>query len=123
MIGDRAVDYNPAFQLYLTTRDQFVQIPPNAQPLVTNVNFTVTKSGLESQLLSITINFEKPELESKKTEILEQQDKLQIELAGYEKSLLEELASSEGNILDNKALIDSLEQTKKQSSEIEQALA
>ena len=46
-IGDKAVDYNPAFQLYLTTRDNFVDIPPNSQPLVTNVNFTVTKSGLE----------------------------------------------------------------------------
>jgi dynein heavy chain 2, cytosolic len=123
MIGEKAVDYNPAFELYLTTRDQFVQIPPNAQPLVTNVNFTVTKSGLESQLLSITINFEKPELESKKTEILEQQDKLQLELAGYEKALLEELVSSEGNILENRALIQSLEATKQQSSQIEDALA
>lgn len=71
-IGDKAVDYNPAFELYMTTRDQFVEIPPNAQPLVANINFTVTKSGLESQLLSITINFEKPELESQKTQILEQ---------------------------------------------------
>jgi dynein heavy chain 2 len=36
--------------------------------------------------------------------------------------LLEELANSEGNILENKALIDSLNQTKKQSTEIESAL-
>ena len=90
---------------------------------MSNVNFTVTKSGLESQLLSITINFEKPELESQKTQILEQQEKLQIELAGFEKSLLEELANSEGNILDNRTLIESLEQTKLQSSQIEKALA
>jgi len=46
-IGEKAVDYNPNFRLYLTTRDQFVEIPPNCAPLVTNVNFTVTKSGLE----------------------------------------------------------------------------
>mmetsp|Transcript_113301 Transcript_113301/g.156561 ORF Transcript_113301/g.156561 Transcript_113301/m.156561 type:complete len:87 (+) Transcript_113301:553-813(+) len=66
-IGEKAVDYNPSFRLYLTTRDQFVQIPPNTSSLVTNVNFTVTKSGLEGQLLSITINFEQPELEKRKT--------------------------------------------------------
>jgi len=36
--------------------------------------------------------------------------------------LLEELANSEGNILENKALIDSLNQTKQQSMEIENAL-
>ncbi len=121
-IGDKSVDYNPQFRLYLTTRDSFVEIPPNAQSLITLVNFTVTKSGLEGQLLSITINFEQPELESRKTQVLEEEERLKIQLANYEKSLLEELANAEGNILENKVLIDSLNQTKKQSVEIEQAL-
>ena len=66
-IGEKSVDYNPAFRLFMTTRDQFVQIPPNLTDLVTTVNFTVTKSGLEGQLLSLTINFEQPELEARKT--------------------------------------------------------
>ena len=96
----------------MTTRDQFVDVPPNAQALITNINFTVTKSGLEGQLLSITINFEQPELESRKTQLLEEEERLQIQLAGYEKQLLEELANSVGNILENKTLIDSLNQTK-----------
>jgi dynein heavy chain 2, cytosolic len=96
----------------LTTRDQFVDVPPNAQALITNINFTVTKSGLEGQFLSITINFEQPELESRKTQLLEEEERLQIQLAGYEKQLLEELANSVGNILENKTLIDSLNQTK-----------
>lgn len=121
-IGDKAVDYNPAFKMFLCTRDQFVDIPPNASSLITTVNFTVTKSGLEGQLLSITINFEQPELESRKTQILEQEEQLKIKLAGCEKMLLDELANSEGNILENKALIDSLNQTKQQSTQIEAAL-
>lgn len=75
-IGDKPIDYNPQFQMFLTTRDQFVEITANAVPLVTNVNFTVTKSGLEGQLLSITINFEQPELEQRKTHLLEEQEKL-----------------------------------------------
>jgi dynein heavy chain 2 len=66
-IGEKAVDYNPNFKLYMSTRDQFVEIPPNTANLVEVVNFTVTKSGLEGQLLSITINFEQPELEARKT--------------------------------------------------------
>jgi dynein heavy chain 2 len=41
---------------------------------------------------------------------------LKIKLAGCEKMLLDELANSEGNILENKALIDSLNQTKQQST-------
>jgi hypothetical protein len=33
--------------MFLTTRDRFVELTPNAAPLVAIVNFTVTKSGLE----------------------------------------------------------------------------
>lgn len=62
-IGDKTIDYNESFRLFLCTRDSFIQVPPNTSSLITLVNFTVTKSGLEGQLLSITINFEQPELE------------------------------------------------------------
>lgn len=120
--GDKTVDYNDGFRLFFATRDSFLDIPPNAAPLVLIVNFTVTKSGLESQLLSITINFEEPELEKKKTEILQEEEKFKIKLAEYQKMLLDELASSTGNILENKQLVDSLNNTKAQSSEIEKAL-
>ena len=58
------------------------------------INFTVTKSGLEGQLLSLTINFEQPELESRKTQLLEQEDKLKIQLSDFEKQLLMALANS-----------------------------
>jgi len=77
-IGEKSVDYNPAFRLYMTTRDQFVQLPPNISDLVQTVNFTVTKSGLEGQLLGITINFERPELEARKTQLLEEEERLKI---------------------------------------------
>jgi dynein heavy chain 2 len=46
-IGEKVVDYNPNFKMFLCTRDSFVTVPPNAQSLITTVNFTVTKSGLE----------------------------------------------------------------------------
>jgi len=107
-IGEKSVDFNPNFKLYLTTRDQFVDIPSNMSALVSFTNFTVTKSGLEGQLLSITINFEQPELEARKTKLLEDEERLKLQLADYEKQLLTELAASSGNILENKSLIDSL---------------
>jgi dynein heavy chain 2 len=40
--------------------------------------------------------------------LLEEEERLKIQLASYEKLLLDELANAEGNILENKALIDSL---------------
>jgi dynein heavy chain 2 len=120
--GDKVVDYNESFRMFFSTRDSFIEIPPNASSLVTIVNFTVTKSGLEGQLLGITINFEEPELEKRKTKLLQEEENFKLKLAGYEKSLLDELANSEGNILENQALIDSLNNTKAQSTEIEVAL-
>jgi len=120
--GDKTVDYNDSFRLFFATRDSFLNIPPNAEPLVVVVNFTVTKSGLESQLLSITINNEEPELERKKTEILQQEEEYKLKLSEYQKSLLDELANSTGNILENKQLVDSLNNTKASAGEIETAL-
>jgi dynein heavy chain 2, cytosolic len=82
----------------------------------------VTKSGLEGQLLSITINFEQPDLEARKTKLLEEEERLKIQLADYEKQLLTELANSTGNILENHSLINSLNQTKIQSNQIQKSL-
>lgn len=82
----------------------------------------MTKSGLEGQLLSITINFEQPDLEARKTKLLEEEERLKIQLADYEKQLLTELANSTGNILENHSLINSLNQTKIQSNQIQKSL-
>lgn len=45
-----------------------------------------------------------------------------MRLSSLEKQLLEQLASSEGNILENKALIQALTDTKTSSLEIKEAL-
>jgi len=73
-------------------------------------------------LLSITINFEQPDLEARKTKLLEEEERLKIQLADYEKQLLTELANSTGNILENHSLINSLNQTKIQSNQIQKSL-
>jgi dynein heavy chain 2 len=121
-IGEKSIDYNDSFKLYLLTRNSNADLPSNATALVNSVNFTVTRSGLEGQLLGLTLNHEKPELEQKKSQLLAAEDKYKIQLADLEKSLLQELANSTGNILENKSLIDSLNKTKTHSNEILQSL-
>ena len=49
--------------MYLCTRDPSIDIPPTASSLVNIINYSITKSGLEGQLLSIIIEHERPELE------------------------------------------------------------
>ena len=121
-IGEKPIDYNPNFRLFLSTRNSYIDIQANSKGLLSVINFTVTRSGLEGKLLSLIINHEQPELEKKKTELLNNEENLKIQLAELEKVLLEELATSSGNILENNSLIESLNQTKEKSKIIEKSL-
>lgn len=121
-IGDKAVDFHEAFRLYLVTRNPTPDLPPDAAPLVAEVNFTVTRSGLEGQLLGTTIRHEQPELERQKSEMLRREEDFKVQLARLEQELLAELASSEGNLLENDTLVESLTKTKEKSAEIARAL-
>lgn len=121
-LGDKVVDYNENFRLYLVTRNPSPPLAPDALAIVNVVNFTVTKSGLEGQLLGVTIQHEQPELEQEKSELLHQEEGCKVQLAALEKELVEALATSEGDILENTILIESLTKTKSTSAEIEQAL-
>jgi len=121
-VGDKTIDFNENFRLVLVTRDPEPDLPPDAAALLIQVNFTVTRSGLEGQLLGVTIQYEQPELEKAKTEMLRQEEDFKVQLAGLEKALLEALATAEGNILDNTALIESLTKTKEKAAEIQHAL-
>ncbi|EGR28544.1 hypothetical protein IMG5_173090 [Ichthyophthirius multifiliis] len=121
-IGDKQVNYNENFKLYLCTRNSGIEISPNTSSLVSIINYTITRSGLEGKLLSIIINHEQPDLEKKKQELLENEESLKISLAELERKLLEELANSTGNILENTVLLESLNQTKSKSQTISQSL-
>lgn len=61
---------------------------------------------------------EKSELELRRTELLKKEEEMKLEMTQLEESLLEELASSKGNVLENQELIDSLNKTKSSSNEI-----
>lgn len=47
MLGDKQVDYNETFRLFLVTRNPEPYLPPDLRSLVAVTNFTVTRSGLE----------------------------------------------------------------------------
>lgn len=122
-LGGKMLDYNKNFRLILATRNPQPDLPPDATALCTLINFTVTRSGLRGQLLGMSIHHEQPELEVKKSQMLKQEEDYKIKLAALETTLLEALATAEGDLLENSLLIDSLSQTKEASREIKTALA
>lgn len=121
-LGDKVLDYNENFRLVLVTRHPLPNLAPDAKALVIETNFTTTRSGLESQLLSVTLEHERPELEVQKSTLLQQEEAFKLSLAKLEKELLEALSTSEGDILENTTLIQSLSKTKTTSADIEDAL-
>lgn len=68
----------------------------------------------------MVVKVEKPDLESTKEELVSKQNAFQIELAKLEADLLKNLSDADpATILQNKELIESLEITKKTSTEIQ----
>lgn len=121
-IGDKLVDFNMQFRMYLVTRNPRPHLPPDTKAIITEVNFSVTRAGLEGQLLGVTLQSEKPELEKQKSEMLQKEEDCKVQIAALESKLLMALASSEGNLLENQELIDTLTETKVKAAEIKVAL-
>jgi dynein heavy chain len=93
---------------------------PETAAQCTIINFIVTEGGLEDQLLAMVVRVEKPDLEQTKEELVNKQNAFQIELAKLEDDLLKNLSDADpSTILQNKELIESLEVTKKTSTEIQ----
>ena len=119
-LGDKECDFHPDFRLYLHTKLSNPHYPPEIQAETTLVNFTVTMAGLEDQLLNLVVEKERPDLAALSSDLVRQQNGFTIKMKQLEDDILHKLASSEGEITENVALIESLEETKRISDDIQQ---
>lgn len=153
MLGDKEVEYDPNFKLYLNTKLANPKYSPSVfgksvvinytgnifarfsldflhatEQLVSNVwhvcvcvffstSHIVTLVGLEDQLLSVIMGFEKKELEEQRERLIRETSDNKKLLKNLADSLLRELATSTGNMLDNTELVDTLEETKSKATE------
>lgn len=93
------------------------------QAQTTLINFTVTRDGLEDQLLAEVVKAERPDLEELKADLTKQQNDFKIMLKKLEDDLLSRLSSAGGNLLGDTALVENLETTKRTAAEIEEKVA
>ncbi|XP_023241581.1 dynein beta chain, ciliary-like isoform X1 [Centruroides sculpturatus] len=117
-LGDKEIEFHDDFCLILQTKLANPHYKPEIQAQTTLINFTVTKDGLEDQLLEKVVSKERPDLENKKASLTKQQNYFKITLKKYEDSLLSRLSTATGNILDNYELVENLETTKQTATEI-----
>ncbi|XP_078035551.1 dynein beta chain, ciliary-like isoform X3 [Augochlora pura] len=118
-IWDKEIDYDHNFRLILQTKLANPHYKPEIQAQTTLINFTVTKDGLEEQLLGDVVKAERPDLESKKAELTTQQNTFKITLKVLEDDLLHRLSTAGPNILSDVDLVINLETTKKTAAEIQ----
>uniref|UniRef100_A0A670JQ67 Dynein axonemal heavy chain 11 n=1 Tax=Podarcis muralis TaxID=64176 RepID=A0A670JQ67_PODMU len=118
-IEDRECEFNKDFRLILHTKMANPHYKPELQAQTTLINFTVTKDGLEDQLLAEAVSIERPDLETVKSLLTKQQNDFKIQLKRLEDDLLFRLSAAEGSFLGDTELVEKLETTKSTAAEIE----
>ncbi|KNC97013.1 uncharacterized protein SPPG_09508 [Spizellomyces punctatus DAOM BR117] len=122
-LGDSFVEYDRNFKLYITTKLSNPHYLPEVCIKVTIINFTVTKIGLEGQLLADVVRLERPELEEQRNNLIVNIATDRKALKDIEERILKLLFNSEGNILDDEELINTLNQSKVTSAAIKERVA
>jgi len=115
-------DYNDKFRLYFTTKLANPHYTPELSAQTTIIDFTVTIQGLEDQLLSIVVLYERPDLEEARLALVKDITQYKAKVLQLEAQLLFKLANVQGNLLDDKEILDVLNNTKMTSMEVAEKL-
>jgi dynein cytoplasmic 1 heavy chain len=115
-VGKVEVDFSPSFKLFLSTRDPSATFAPDICSRTTLVNFTVTKSSLQTQCLNEVLKSERPDVDERRSNVIKMQGEFNLKLRGLEKQLLQALNESQGNILDDDKVLKTLEDLKREAA-------
>jgi len=69
-LGDKELDYNSNFRLYITTKLGNPQFAPEIATKTTIINFSVKEDSLEKQLLTLVVQKERPDLDKQRNELI-----------------------------------------------------
>jgi dynein heavy chain, axonemal len=118
-IGDKMIEWDDNFRLFFTTKLANPHYSPEVMGKTMIINYGVTMDGLANQLLNVVVANERPDLERQWADLVTEMGENAQFLVTLEDTLLRELSSSSGNILDNHELIATLENTKAKAVEIQ----
>jgi dynein heavy chain len=116
-LGDAIIPYHEDFKFYITTKLPNPHYTPEVSVKVTLINFTLSPSGLEDQMLGCVVAEERPDLEEAKNQLIITNSIMKNELKELEDTILLRLSKSE-NPVDDIELINALEASKIKSTEI-----
>ena len=122
-LGDKEVDYNPDFKLYITTKLSNPHYTPEVSTKATVILFAVKEDGMEDQVLALVVKKERPDLEEKNQELIVNVAQGKKTLVDLENKILYLLSSAKGSLLDDASLVDTLQSSKVTSQEVTESLA
>lgn len=111
-MGDKELDWNDNFRLYMTTKLGNPHFAPEIATKTTIINFSVKEDSLEKQLLTVVVQKERPDLDKQRNELIVTVSKGKKTQAACEDNILRLLSTVEGPILDNLELIATLDTSK-----------
>ncbi|KAM6087603.1 LOW QUALITY PROTEIN: dynein axonemal heavy chain 11 [Chlamydotis macqueenii] len=125
-IEDKECEFNKNFHLILQSKLAHPHYKPGLQAQTTLINFTVSRDGLEDQLLAEVVSAKRLDLEiyecfhSLCLSVLgKQQNHFKMELRQLEDDVLLSPSAAQGSFLDDSELVEKLESTKLTASEIQ----
>ncbi|XP_022919154.2 dynein axonemal heavy chain 7 [Onthophagus taurus] len=111
-LGENVVPYNANFRLYLTSKLRNPHYLPEVFNKVTIINFVLTLTGLQDQLLGIVVTKERPDLQKQREELVIQSAQNKASLKMVEDTILKTLSESQGDILEDSSAIEVLDFSK-----------
>eukprot|EP01062_Namystynia_karyoxenos_P078362 TRINITY_DN805_c0_g2_i2.p1 TRINITY_DN805_c0_g2~~TRINITY_DN805_c0_g2_i2.p1 ORF type:complete len:4436 (+),score=1940.78 TRINITY_DN805_c0_g2_i2:809-13309(+) len=125
LLGEKAVEYNEKFRLFITTKLPRPHYKPEVSTKVSCIAFMITLQGLTDQLLGKIVSYEEKELDDKKKKAVTDSASFKQKLADIEDSILKQLTGAEttDQLLASEEIIITLDYSAKTSEEIKNKMA
>lgn len=118
-LGDKSIQWNDDFKFYLTTTLPNPHYSPETSVKVSLLNFAITPTGLEEQMLNRFVQLELPEMQAQKDQIVEDNAKSQKILFDIESKILEAIDTEDVlSLLLDDNLVNILDDSAKTKKEI-----
>ncbi|CAG9332270.1 unnamed protein product [Blepharisma stoltei] len=121
-IGDKTAEMSRDFRLFMTTKLPRPHYAPEICVRVALMNFMTTEEGLLDQMLSLTVNAEAPHIEASRQKSIQENARIRKELKAIEDNILNLVSNSEGDILEDETLIETLQKSKQSSKDASEQL-
>lgn len=111
-LGDSNIEYQPEFKFYVTTKLSKPHYAPEVCVKVTMLNFMVTEEGLLDQMLNIVVYHEDQKNMERRNQITVQTAENNRKKAELEDKILNQIANSDVDILEDDVLLVTLDESK-----------